>query len=316
MPPNPTPPSSRYDASQAADDADWFDRLDEICAEEGYYEPIGARHHAFFADESPTLIVSFDTLQATRARPRQMPFALTVAELRGWSHLAIIAEGETWFREQSLYRYFDRLVDEAFFDDFDRVVFYGAGMGGYAACAFSVAAPGSTVVAVSPRATLDPSVAGWDRRDLVARRLNFNDRYGYAPDMIEAAERVFVLHDPYLPEDAMHAALFRGPHVSALRTRYLGDAVEPALIQIGLMPDLLLAAGDGRLTPEVFHRGWRARRHSPTYVDGLVADLEVTGRLRAARELFGTVDPSALTPGLRAALARLEREAHSSSGVA
>jgi hypothetical protein len=134
--------------------------------------------------------------------------------------------------------------------------------------------------------------------------------------MIEAAESVFILHDPYLPEDAMHAALFRGPHVAALRTRYLGDAIEPALIQLGLMPDLLLAAGEGRLTPKVFHQGWRARRHSPVYVDGLVADLEVTGRLRAARALFGAVDPSALTPGLRAALARLEREALPSPGAA
>ena len=43
---------------------------------------------------------------------------------------------------------------------------------------------------------------------------------------------------------------------------------------------------------------------------------DLLSRLRAARELFGAVDPSALTPGLRAALARLERETHSSSGAA
>jgi hypothetical protein len=49
-----------------------------------------------------------------------------------------------------------------FFDDFDQVVFYGAGQCGYAAAAFSVATPGATVVAIQPQATLDPRVTEWD----------------------------------------------------------------------------------------------------------------------------------------------------------
>ena len=65
-----------------------------------------------------------------------------------------------WFRYPKVHAYFNRLVDDGFFDDLDKVVFYGAGPCGYAAATFSVAAPGATVVAIQPQATLDPRVTG------------------------------------------------------------------------------------------------------------------------------------------------------------
>ena len=51
-------------------------------------------------------------------------------------------KGDTWFRDNRVYGYFDRLIADGFFEDFDTVIFYGAGSCGYAAAAFSVAAPG------------------------------------------------------------------------------------------------------------------------------------------------------------------------------
>ena len=116
-----------------------------------------------------------------------MPLGAEHRAAGGWSHLCLIAEGDTWFRDPAVYAYFDRLVDDAFFEDFDHVLFYGAGMAGYAACAYSVAAPGAQVLALNPRATLDPAAGRWDDRDRAARRLDFTSRYGYAPDMLEGA---------------------------------------------------------------------------------------------------------------------------------
>ena len=40
---------------------------------------------------------------------------------------------------------------------------------------------------MQPQATLDPRVAEWDDRFLHMRRTDFTDRYGYAPDMLDAA---------------------------------------------------------------------------------------------------------------------------------
>mgnify|MGYP006172564255 CR=1 FL=1 len=181
----PSQSSALYDASGAVDRVSWLARMEEICEDSGYFDPLGAQHWAFFADEGTTLLVTFEQLDSIRATPTQMPMGTTLAAEKGWSHLCLIAEGETWYRDPLVYRYFDRLVDDAFFEDFDRVVFYGAGMGGYAATAFSVCAPGASVVALQPRATLDPTIAVWDKRHLAQRWRDFTSRFGYAPDMIE-----------------------------------------------------------------------------------------------------------------------------------
>ncbi|MEO1953011.1 MAG: hypothetical protein ABGX09_23340, partial [Thioclava sp.] len=132
-------------------DTDWRARLEAIADETGYYEPLGADHEVLFHDDSPVLIVSFETRAQIEAdREEALPFGYKIARDEGWSALSVIASDESWFRDPAIYAYFDRLVDEAFFEDFDRVVFYGAGPGGYAAAAFSVAAPGATVVALDP----------------------------------------------------------------------------------------------------------------------------------------------------------------------
>ena len=178
------------DAADTKSRAEWEDRIDAIGEELGYFEPLGPNHSAFFVDEGPTMLVTFESAETIRQSGEgKMPLGYTVARQFGWSHLCIIAEGGTWYRDRAVYGYFDRLTDDAFFEDFDRVVFYGAGMGAYAATAFSVTAPGATVLAVQPVATLDPRVTEWDPRFRAERRLNFTDRYGYAPDMIEARAR-------------------------------------------------------------------------------------------------------------------------------
>ncbi|MBL8564033.1 MAG: hypothetical protein JNN06_17340 [Gemmobacter sp.] len=299
---------ARYDASMATDLASWRARLEEICDEEGYFDPVGAHHHALFTDEGPVLIVSFETVDQVRARPGQMPFAVSVAAAHGWSSLTLIADGETWFRDPAVYRYFDRLIDDAFFEDFDRVVFFGAGMGGYAACAFSVAAPGATVLALAPRATLAPAVAGWDRRHLAARKLGFTDRFGYAPDMIEGAGQVFILHDPREVEDAMHAALFTKPYVTPLRAPFLGPRPDAALTSMGLLGPLLEAATEGKLDARLFSALWRRRRVYGPWLKTLLNHLEGKSQWRRALGLCRSVNARVQAPRFRRRQAELEAQ--------
>ncbi len=266
-------------APQAVLDRDqWFARIDELCSEEGYFEPLGRKHSAYFHDDGPILLVSFESLDRILARKGQMPFGHDVAVANGWSHLTVICDGETWFRDPAVWGYFDRLVDEAFFEDFDRVLFYGAGAAGYAACAYCVCAPGATVLAISPRATLDPAIAGWDYRAVKLRRLDFSSRYGYAPDMTEGASRVFVIYDPQLPENAMHAALFRADWVTPLPARNFGETIESAIEQAGLLPQLLTAACEARLDPVSFARLWRMRRRFSPYLRAILRKADLAQR--------------------------------------
>lgn len=245
----------------------WLSLIREIGEESGYFKELGENHWAVFNDDGETLLVSFDRLEDIAAGgPGQMPCCFGLASKHGWSHLSLISEGETWYRDRDIYRFMDQLVDDGFFDGFDRVVFAGAGMGAYAACAFSVASPGSTVFAIQPRASLDPAVAGWDYRNKAQRRLNFTDRYGYAPDMIEGAANAIVIYDPMVAEDAMHAALFRRDYVTELRTPHLGTEIAQSLVEMDILPSVLQAAVKGKLTPAHFFSLYRARRDNGNYL--------------------------------------------------
>ena len=252
----------------------WQQGIDAIGEEHGYYERLGSDHAALFIDAGPRLLVSFETRDAIRRSPRGLPRGFEMLQRTGWSLLVLICDNEGWFRAPRVWNYVDRLIDEGFFEDFGRVLFYGHHATGYAAAAFSVASPGARVLALRPIATLDPEVAGWDRRHLAARRLDFTSRYGYAPDMIDAAEQVTVVHDPRHAADAVHAALFRRPNVTTLRAAHAGARLEQILDQAGLIPALLELAMEDRLDRAAFARLWRARRDNALYLRGLLRQLE------------------------------------------
>jgi hypothetical protein len=289
--------------------AAWYARMEAVGAEQGRFERIGANHAALFIEQASTLLVTFecaDTIRNTRLD--QMPLAATLVDEAGWSQLTLIAEGDTWFRDPAVFAFFDRLVDEAFFDDFERVVFYGAGMCGYAAAAYSVAAPGSTVIALCPQATLDPRVTEWDDRFYAYRRLCFSNRYGYAPDMIDAAHRAYVLYDPQIPLDAMHAALFTRSNVVKLRCRHLGATLETNLLNMGVLTELIDAACEGQMSPRVFFQLLRARRRYLPYLRQLLRHVDRSGRPYLAALLCRTAMRRTSRPRFRRRLEELTEE--------
>jgi hypothetical protein len=289
----------------------WLGRIEEIAEDDGYFEPVGAHHSAIFIDRSPTvLVVSFEELDQVRlANPNGHPVGFRLAARRGWSHLCILAHGETWFRDPSLYGYFDRLVDDGLFEDFDRVVFYGADMGGYGACAYSVAAPGATVVAVQPVATLAARRTSWDPRWRDRRRLDFESRYGYAPAMLEAARAAYIVYDPHEQLDAMHAALFDREPAQTLPCPYLGGRIEADFEHMGILQELLELAGDGRLDRAAFYRLYRRRRDSASYLRRLLDALETADRPYLAallcRNAVERLNRRRFNEGLNAARAKL-----------
>lgn len=256
----------------------WMSAMEEVAEEDGYLERLGSRHWAFFAETGTSLLVTFERAEDLRARAGNMPAAWSLCQRHGWSLLTILAEGDTFWRDRAVWGYFDRLVDDAFFDDFDQVLFHGAGAGGYAAAAYVVAAPGARALLVAPRATMDPAMAGWDRRDLAARRLDFTSRYGYAPDMTEGAAQVWLVHDPLNRDDAAHAALFRRNWVTVFNARRTGEATQAALATMGILDPLLETAMTGMLDMGGYARLWRARRTNPAYLKQILADAAAAKR--------------------------------------
>jgi len=290
-------------------ESEWSARLEEMAEETGYFEPLGEAHSVFFHDDSPVLLVTFETRAGIRADGGdQMPRGYRIARGVGFSSLTLICDHDSWFRDPAVYAYFDRLVDEAFFEDFDRVVFYGAGPCGYAAAAFSVVAPGATVVALQPQATLDPEIAGWDDRFREMRRTSFTDRYGFAPEMLEGVGQAFIVYDPLQSLDAMHAALFARPCVSLMACRNIGANVEWMLRGMTILDDTLIAACHGELDHQKFWKLYRARRNLARFLRQIAARLSDQKRPYLEALVCRNVARRLNGPRFRARLSVLETE--------
>lgn len=244
---------------------------------DGFFDRIGAQHAAQFTDGADVLLVAFEQTE-TLLRPSRngQPIARGVQNRTDIAQLTLLAQSETWFRAPEVYAFFDDLIDDGFFDGFERVVFYGAGAQGYAAAAYSVAAPRAEVVLIQPQASLTPAVAGWDTRFPELRRTDFTSRYGYAPQMMETAARGFVIVDPAEREDFMHACLFARDTVDVIRQRFLGPEAEPHLDAEGLIGKLLdvVVAGDATVAEIV--QTLRPRRGHHRHLNRVLSAAEAS----------------------------------------
>lgn len=284
----------------------WLRAVEAVAEEDGYFQSLGKNHFSAFIEREPTLLVTFETYQGMHAlSDKAQPLGWDMVRNHDWSHLCLASDGDTWFRAEEVYAYFDRLIDDGFFDEFDQVLFYGAGPCAYAAAAYSVASPGAAVVAVQPQATLDPRITEWDDRFTDMRIHDFTSRYGYAPDMLDAAERAFVLYDPKETLDAMHAALFTRPNVTKLRMPRMGDALQTDLLELDQLDPLLQAAADGTLDPARFAELYRARRDYLPYLRNLAQALNTNGREELLEALYANVTSRMNAPRFARRLERI-----------
>lgn len=256
----------------------WVQEIKDMGETHGFFEPLGKHHTGTFIEKGDTLLVSLESLPAIQALSDEArPAGFDIARANDWSCLSVVCNRDTWFRDEEVYAFFDQMTDDGFFEDFEKVIFYGAGPCGYAACAFSVAAPGAIVVALEPQATLDPRVTEWDDRFTHMRRTDFTDRYGYAPDMLEAAGAAYVVYDPASPLDAMHAALFERAGTTRFRARHMNSGMQARLAQLDALEPLVRHAANGTLDEAVFAGLYRARRNHVGYCKRLFAAVEARG---------------------------------------
>ena len=263
MPADETTATPRRDPATIA----LYKRLANLKVRRRFFRTLDPAHAAVFAEGSDTLVVTFERTESITAQGEApMPLGHELHETFGWSFLTVLATGQTWYRSEPLYALIDDLVDRGLFDHFERVVFYGAGTSAHAACAFSVAAPGATVIALSPQATITPERAAFDDRFRECRRLDFTSRYGYAPRMLDAAASAHIFHDPTIPEDAAHAAQFNADHICLHRLRHFGENPETVLRAMDGITKLFALYEDDRLTEIEIARLMRERRTNRSYL--------------------------------------------------
>jgi pimeloyl-ACP methyl ester carboxylesterase len=258
----------------------WRNTLAEQAEKDGFFQEVGTLHKAIYipqdGDLGKTLVVAFDNLDDVRQDPNRMPWAIDFINSQGWSSLGFMAHGPTWYRDEAVFDFFDKLAREKFFDKFDRVAFYGTSMGGYAACAFSAACPGATVIAVNPQAAMDRDRAGWDHRYRRSWKHNYYSRYGYAPDMVKAAEKAWIFYDSRMPQDAMHATLFQSPNVIHMPCAFMGHGMLNVWRDMGVLKPIVSGCINGTATKRDLHILLRNRHKSKVYQKTLLRHLEQT----------------------------------------
>jgi hypothetical protein len=273
------------DAPKPVADDSWASIARSLAGPTGFFRE-NPSHSFLFIQRSDTLVVTFDNLDiAMEKREDRRPWGFSFIEKQGWSMLGVMANGWTWYRDPWVWQQFDDLRDSGFFNQFKRVVFYGASMGGYAACAFVAACPGADVVAISPQSTLDKTLVPWETRYSTAWGRDYSGPYGDAAKVSAAAARVTLLFDPYEPLDAGHVARFENPNVMKLRAPLMGHRLGSSLHQMGILSQITLGALNGTLTELEFYQTIRARKTFSRYQRELFKRALAKGRKGLARKL-------------------------------
>ncbi|MCB2116252.1 MAG: hypothetical protein KDE00_08105 [Rhodobacteraceae bacterium] len=262
------------------------------------------------------LVVTYDNLASMRERARRMPWGNDFLAASGWDVLGVMVKVKDWFRHPALVAAMEGLRDEGFFAAFGAVSAFGASMGGFGALTFAGLYPGATILAFAPQSTLDAARAPFERRYRYAQRTQpWAGAYADAADGAAHAGRIYLAHDPRLPEDAAHAARLAGPNVTSLAMPHLGHKLPPALLRMGQLKPMAHAALSGTLELPAFHQMMRARLTSPAYLESLLARAAAGGHhalaLRAADRLMAERPHWKIgrqRRGLRAAMEGFETE--------
>ena len=263
----------------------WAEVARGLAGADGFFRD-STEHSMLYIPRGDTLVVTFDNLDiAMTKREDRRPWGFSFIEKQGWSMLGVMANGWTWYRDAWVSNQFDELAASGFFKEFKRVVFYGASMGGYAACAFVAACPGADVVAISPQSTLDRRLVPFETRYKTAWGRDFSGPYGDAAEASKAAGRVTILYDPYEPLDAAHVARFKGANVVPLRAPLMGHRLGSSLHQMGILSSVTLGALNGTLTEADFYKALKARKGFVRYQRELFKRALAKGHPVLARKL-------------------------------
>lgn len=275
------------DDAEIAVPADAFARQRERAADTGGFL-LELDHHVltWLPGRGEHLVVSFDNLAAVRETEDRQIWGQKFLTARGYDLLGLQIKRRDWFRDAATLTALTDLRDDGFFRRYSRVSMYGSSMGGFAALALASLAPGCTVMAFAPQRSLDPALCPFETRYRHARlTTDWSLPFGDAAEGLCAASRAYIAFDPHLEEDRLHAEALAAPNVTFLPMRHMGHKLPPALLKMGLLKDLSLAAFDARLELPEFTRMMRARRDSIPWRVDLLVRARQRGHLKLASQL-------------------------------
>ena len=262
----------------------WLADLRRSDFRKGWYHSDDKFAAQFTQRAGDTLIVSFDNLSNVKDPSlARETWGYGFYAKEGWSHLGVMAFEKNWSRDDALFDFMEE--KQALFKGFSRVIMTGTSMGAYAATAFADLAPGCTVVAFSPQATLKKSAVPWEERFNSGRKQDWSGRYAHGPDHCKQAKDVFVVYDPYFEPDRLHAEFYQGDNIHHLKSWYSSHKSAQFMRRAEILKSVMQEAVAGTLTPAVYYKQFRARRDLIWYYNGLADHLIGKGHKRLASQL-------------------------------
>lgn len=264
-----------------------------------------------FVPGGPALIVSFMAL-ADDDEPSdnnaQAIWGGSFLEARGHSILGVQRQRNDWYRAPDLHHALQRLAATGFFSRFERVMFYGGSMGGFAALAFASLAPGCIVLAHNPQSTLRPSATPWEGRFDFARQLDWEGSFSDGAEGARQAQVVYASYDPWCEEDRQHVDRLEGCRLVRLPFPHVGHQVPLWLQQLKVLGQVFDQALAGELTTSSFRTLIRGRQALPRYA------LQLTKRRIAPRRIACILEKARADhphdAGIREALWDFTRNSH------
>ncbi|MEO1140186.1 MAG: glycosyltransferase family 2 protein [Pseudomonadota bacterium] len=265
----------------------WFDELRPGGIGEGFMER-HLRHSLMFVRRPVNrLLVTFDNLSNVNDKSTERePWAFKFAQDINVSHLGVMSHVADWYRDGDLIARFQKLADEGFFDGYDRVVFAGVSMGGFASIAFGSLVPGAHVVSVNPQSTLDTSLVPWETRYEGGRRQDWTLPLSDASALTAGLGRVSIFYDPYHALDKQHVARFSGDNIKVYHCRHSDHKTAVFLRKISALKPVMTDAIFDEIGELEFYRLYRARRDLRWYKNAVTTYFNERGRDETA-DRFG-----------------------------
>ncbi|NIZ62986.1 glycosyltransferase family 2 protein [Sedimentitalea sp. CY04] len=275
----PEPPNS----PMGGDQEPRFEEMRRQAAQSGGFFWEGPDNALFFEPVGRRLVVTFDNVHTARLQEQRWPWGYPqITKQLGCSVLGIMSKNRGWFRHDFVHDCFDHLKATGWFKQFDKVLFYGASMGGFGALTYARACPGANVLALEPQTTLNPEILPNDTRWPWTRKLDWTGRYCDAREGIGEARKVVVVSDPYFELDRAHVARLKGDNVQKLRLPFFGHKAAPALLQMGNLKSLLTDMADGEVNTNEYFRLLRNRRDLARFQHTIINHAKDRGHLKLA----------------------------------
>ena len=257
----------------------WFDELRPGGEGEGFMER-HLRHSLMFVRRPVNrLLVTFDNLSNVNdSSIEREPWAFKFAQDINISHLGVMAHVADWYRDPVLIGRFQKLAAEGFFDGYDRVVFAGVSMGGYASIAFGSLVPGAHAVSVNPQSTLDTGLVPWETRYEGGRRQDWTLPLSDAAALTAGFERVNIFYAPYHALDKQHVGRFSGDNIHIFNCRYSDHKTAVFMRKIGALKPVMTHAIFDELTEDTFYKLYRGRRDLRWFKSAVTTYFHEKGR--------------------------------------